>query len=148
MRRSFAGCEVLVVVCFAVGCGDNSDSPSMMSSAGAGGDVGGAGASNGGGLPGAGGVQSSDGGAGRPLDAAVDAGADSGNGKTTNDAGMGDAPQTAAPFDWVGVVGTGQSLAEGWESTAISTNQSFKNLKLVDQGADPQYPLQDSATAK
>src|SRR5258708_40338569 len=98
MRRLSVGCEV-VAVCFALGCGDNSGSPSMMSSAGAGGEVGGAGASNGGGLPGTGGAQTSDSGAGRPVDATVEAGADSRNGKTPSDAGMGDAPQTAAPFD-------------------------------------------------
>ncbi len=44
--------------------------------------------------------------------------------------------------DWVGVIGTGQSLSVGAAAgTPISTTQPFNNLKLLDQGPDPRYPL-------
>jgi len=52
-----------------------------------------------------------------------------------------------APFDWAGVIGTGQSLSVGWEGDALSATQVFGNLKLQDDGADPKYPLTDAATA-
>lgn len=46
------------------------------------------------------------------------------------------------PFDWVGIVGTGQSLSVGAHAEKlISTNQPFHNGKLVDTGPDPKYPL-------
>jgi hypothetical protein len=52
----------------------------------------------------------------------------------------------AAPFGWVGVIGTGQSLAVGGggspQQLPISRTPSAKNLKLVDTGADPKYPIQ------
>jgi hypothetical protein len=44
--------------------------------------------------------------------------------------------------DWVGVIGTGQSLSIGAAAgTPISTDQPFNNLKLHDEGPDPRYPL-------
>jgi len=44
--------------------------------------------------------------------------------------------------DWVGVIGTGQSLSVGAAAgTPISTVQPFNNLKLQDNGPDPRYPL-------
>lgn len=51
------------------------------------------------------------------------------------------------PFDWVGIVGTGQSLGVGggFTSQAISTTQPFSNLKLVDNGPDPKYPIAPDA---
>jgi hypothetical protein len=45
------------------------------------------------------------------------------------------------PFDWVGVIGTGQSLSVGAASAPMSTTQPFGNLKLVDNGPDPKYPI-------
>lgn len=46
-----------------------------------------------------------------------------------------------APFDWVGIVGTGQSLSVGVGSgTLISTTPSFNNRVLADIGPDPKYP--------
>jgi hypothetical protein len=48
-----------------------------------------------------------------------------------------------APYDWVGVLGTGQSLAVGGgPAINMSTTQPFHNLKLVDTGPDPKYPIQ------
>src|SRR5712664_2873583 len=49
----------------------------------------------------------------------------------------------AEPFaDWVGVIGTGQSLSVGAAAgTPISTTQPFNNLKLLDQGPDPRNHL-------
>lgn len=47
--------------------------------------------------------------------------------------------------DWVGVIGTGQSLSVGAAAgTPISTAQPFNNLKLHDDGPPPQYPLDGS----
>lgn len=55
-----------------------------------------------------------------------------------------EAPKTP-PFDWVGIIGTGQSLAVGGGGTdqqhPISTKASFGNLKLADSGPDPKYPI-------
>lgn len=52
-------------------------------------------------------------------------------------------PQPLA--DWVGVIGTGQSLSVGAAAgTPISTVQPFNNLKLHDDGPIPQYPLDGS----
>ena len=55
-------------------------------------------------------------------------------------------PNKTTPFaDWVGVIGTGQSLSIGLAgSPAISTVQPFNNLKLQDDGPDPRYPLDGS----
>jgi hypothetical protein len=58
-----------------------------------------------------------------------------------------DASSQGAPFDWVGIIGTGQSLSVGWDSTAISTTQPFKNVTLEDDGPDPKYPIDGAATA-
>ena len=46
------------------------------------------------------------------------------------------------PFDWVGVIGTGQSLSIGAVAASMSTEQPYGNLKLVDDGPDPKYPIQ------
>jgi hypothetical protein len=69
-------------------------------------------------------------------------GPDASNGIST------DAASQGAPFDWVGIIGTGQSLSVGWDSTAISTTQPFKNLMLEDDGPDPKYPIDGAATAQ
>ena len=67
-------------------------------------------------------------------------------GLETPDAGpiMPVVPKTP-PFGWVGVIGTGQSLAVGGggsqQQLPISKTASAKNLKLVDTGADPKYPI-------
>ncbi len=46
------------------------------------------------------------------------------------------------PFDWIGIVGTGQSLSVGVQGTPIiDRTQPYHNLKLLDQGPAPQYPL-------
>ncbi|HET9622108.1 MAG TPA: hypothetical protein VFP84_12120 [Kofleriaceae bacterium] len=55
---------------------------------------------------------------------------------------------TPPPFDWVGVIGTGQSLALGVSSTVMSTTQPFHNLKLVDNGPNPKYPIDGNPSAK
>ena len=39
------------------------------------------------------------------------------------------------PFDWVGIIGTGQSLSTGCGTAAVSTTQPFHNLKLFDSKA-------------
>ncbi len=81
-----------------------------------------------------------------------DAGADT---TPSSDGAAGDASKDAAdaspppkpPFDWVGVVGTGQSLSVGATAGTISTKQPFSNLMLVDTGADPKYPIVANAGA-
>jgi hypothetical protein len=64
--------------------------------------------------------------------------------------GSADVPVLKAgqPFDWVGIIGTGQSLSVGFNSTATSLSQPFHNLKLVDNGPDPKYPIDGSTTAQ
>jgi hypothetical protein len=52
------------------------------------------------------------------------------------------------PFDWVGIIGTGQSLSVGWEAGIVSPTQPFKNIKLLDQGPDPKYPIDNGATGQ
>jgi hypothetical protein len=59
-----------------------------------------------------------------------------------------DAGTKNGPFDWVGIIGTGQSLSIGCASTAISTQQPFKNFTLIDTGPDPKYPIDGSTAAK
>jgi hypothetical protein len=66
---------------------------------------------------------------------------------TGPDASFLDAASQGAPFDWVGIIGTGQSLSVGWDSTAISTTQPFKNFTLKDTGPDPKYPIDGATTA-
>lgn len=45
------------------------------------------------------------------------------------------------PFQWVGIIGTGQSLSVGIASgTVLSTTPSFNNKLLVDNGPAPTYP--------
>lgn len=45
-------------------------------------------------------------------------------------------------YDWIGIVGTGQSLSVGAASGAlISTTQPYHNLKLFDNGPAPRYPI-------
>jgi hypothetical protein len=56
------------------------------------------------------------------------------------------APPPNPPFDWVGVIGTGQSLSIGATAGNISKTQPFKNLKLVDEGPDPKYPIDGTGT--
>lgn len=46
------------------------------------------------------------------------------------------------PFDWVGIISTGQSLAVGATSEAITTSQPYGNLMLLDSGAV--YPVDGS----
>jgi hypothetical protein len=53
------------------------------------------------------------------------------------------------PFDWVGVIGTGQSLSVGATAENLSTSQPYGNLKLVDDGPDPKYAIEgDVSTLK
>ena len=70
-----------------------------------------------------------------------------GSGGKAGSGGSGPVPDPNRPYDWVGIIGTGQSLSNGWESLAISTTQPYSNLKLQDDGPDPKYPITDSATA-
>jgi hypothetical protein len=56
---------------------------------------------------------------------------------------------STAPWDWVGVIGTGQSLSNGsgHNVVLISTSQPYKNIRLQDDGPDPKYPIDGRTTA-
>jgi hypothetical protein len=88
------------------------------------------------------GAGSSDGAASEPLDAPNE-------GAPSGDAATPPSVSSTPPFDWVGIVGTGQSLGVGggFNSQAISTMQPFSNLKLVDNGPDPKYPIEPDSGA-
>jgi hypothetical protein len=66
--------------------------------------------------------------------------------------GVGQAGSTSAttdgPFDWVGIIGSGQSLSTGCDSEAISTTQPYANIMLRDDGPDPKYPVDGATTAE
>lgn len=70
-------------------------------------------------------------------------GGTSGSGGTAaSDSGTGGTPiPQNPPFDWVGIIGTGQSLSVGATASNLSTEQPYGNLKLVDNGPDPKYPI-------
>ena len=53
----------------------------------------------------------------------------------------GASPLAAAPFDWVGLIGTGQSLSIGATAGTISPKQPYGNFSLQDSGPNPRYPL-------
>src|SRR5260370_31421688 len=72
---------------------------------------------------------------------AIDASSGDAAGEGPKDAASGEPPPLKPPFDWVGIVGTGQSLSVGYAAGSISTTQPFKNLKLVDTGPDPKNPI-------
>ncbi len=72
----------------------------------------------------------SDAGSSDPSDARVDGPADA------------DARPSTGQFDWVGIIGTGQSLSVGAQAELIvSDKQPYRNLKLLDTGPDPKYPV-------
>lgn len=74
-----------------------------------------------------------------PSEAAVDA---------MPDARVDGMPPPKPPFDWVGIVGTGQSLSVGATAGTVSTTRPFGNLKLVDTGLDPKYPITGGPSAR
>ena len=92
---------------------------------------GGAGPSSGGAAPIAGAASSTGGTPGN------EGGAPAGGGAS----GTSGAPSWSRPFDWVGVIGTGQSLAVGVGASYITSAQPYGNLALLDRGSAPQYPL-------
>jgi hypothetical protein len=88
------------------------------------------------------------------VDATVDATLDAPAGTATDARSFTDSSDAAdaalplaSPYAWVGVIGTGQSLAVGGgPAINMTTSQPFKNLKLVDTGPDPKYPLDPAVT--
>ncbi len=64
---------------------------------------------------------------------------------STDDASPDGSATESAPFDWVGIIGTGQSLSVGATAGVVSTKQPFSNGRLIDTGADPKYPLTGGA---
>jgi hypothetical protein len=96
----------------------------------------------------------SDDGAGAAPDATAPTdtgtGTDSENPDGASDGPAGDgtdapAPPPKPPFDWVGVIGTGQSLSVGATAIFLDKTQPYDNLKLVDTGPDPKYPIDPDA---
>ncbi|HEV8245978.1 MAG TPA: dockerin, partial [Polyangiaceae bacterium] len=120
------------------GCGNGGSSDKGSSSAGSGGTTGGTAAS--------GGALSGSGGSAGAAGTGAGAGGKAGMAGSAGNGGAGGLPTSEKPFDWVGVIGTGQSLSVGWESTAISTTQPFKNVTLLDEGPDPKYPIDSSGS--
>lgn len=51
------------------------------------------------------------------------------------------------PWDWIGIIGTGQSLSVGVTAGVVSTSQPFHNLRLIDNGPAPKYPIEPDAGA-
>ena len=52
--------------------------------------------------------------------------------------------RASSRYDWVGVIGTGQSLAVGSGGRPpLSTTQPFHNLKLTSPGPMPAHPLDE-----
>jgi hypothetical protein len=131
----------IALLAIMLGCGDGTDSnagtdPSTGSS------TSGSAGSPTGGVSGMGG--SSAGGAASGADASSNAagGAGAGGNGTAADSGREGGALGKSPFDWVGVIGTGQSLSTGCCGGApVSTTQPFRNLKLADTGPDPKYPV-------
>src|SRR2546430_8106221 len=76
---------------------------------------------------------------------ATDAGTSTGGQPGAGGSGGGGAAVIARPWDWAGVIGTGQSLAVGAHGTPITTTtQPYHNLKLS-TGALP-WPIDPSNT--
>src|SRR5450432_522585 len=114
-------------------------------------ETGGGGTRNIGGVAG-GGVTAGRGGASANSDAGSSTQSDAAAPPTEGGPSIADWPTDAGtkggPFEWVGIVGTGQSLAVGCQSAAMSTTQPFKNVMLRDLGPDPKYPINGVATAQ
>lgn len=53
-------------------------------------------------------------------------------------------PLSEPPYEWVGILGTGQSLSIGSGARIISDAQPYSNLKLEDVGPDPKCSLDGS----
>jgi hypothetical protein len=130
---------VLVVGTLALGCTDGGSAPQDPPGSGVAGTAGGISGSGGvvEGTAGATGGGSSIAGSAEAAGSAADLGGAAGSGQALGE----------SPFDWVGVIGTGQSLSVGCcDSVPISTSQPFQNLKLEDSGPDPKYPLDGEGT--
>jgi hypothetical protein len=144
--KSFSGAAAICAV-FALACG--SDPSSDDRSQGGTSSVGGAsptGGGSGSGGTGTGGGNGGNGNGGDGNGGGIESGGAAGSGNA-GDGGTGGTVTPMSPHDWVGVIGMGQSLSVGWDAPAVDTNASFDNLMLRDNGADPKYPLEDSATA-
>ncbi|HEV8244231.1 MAG TPA: dockerin [Polyangiaceae bacterium] len=129
----------------ALGCvallGCTSDPPAEETSGGS--------SQSGGSAPGGSGGVSGGGGSSGSASGGLSSAGASASGGSTSSGGMAGAPvqATEPPFDWVGIIGTGQSLSNGADSVAISTTQPFNNLMLRDDGPDPKYPIDGSESA-
>jgi hypothetical protein len=82
-----------------------------------------------------------------PIEAAADVSGSDARDVAARDVDSGETAPPKPPFDWVGIIGTGQSLSVGVTAGVITTTQPFKNLKLVDRGPDPKYPITPDAGA-
>ena len=131
---------LVVVATLAVGCADRGSAAQDLPGSGAAGAAGG--------ISGSGG-RAGEGGAGGTAGRSNVAGSAGAGGSAAGIGGAAGSGQAlgVSPFDWVGVIGTGQSLSVGCcDSVPISTSQPFQNLKLEDSGPDPKYPLDGTGT--
>ncbi|HEV8246864.1 MAG TPA: dockerin [Polyangiaceae bacterium] len=139
-RARLVSCAFSVVV---LSCSSNSGNDTTNGSGGTSGATsGGAGTTGGSSGASAGGAASGAGGTSNTGGANTGGLGGSSGGGAGGQAGPG-----SKPWDWVGVIGTGQSLSVGWSSTALSTTQPFKNIVLEDDGPDPKYPIDGSSSA-
>jgi hypothetical protein len=140
---------VLPIGCTSTGDGASADDPASDEVAGSAGGAPNVGAPNVGAIAGDSSATGGSGAsatmdAGRSTDAAPSTQADA----TSIADWPTDAGTKGGPFQWVGIIGTGQSLGVGCQSAAQSTTQPFKNVMLRDQGPDPKYPTNGAATAQ
>ena len=140
MKHTSAKHWIVLAASLTLHCGDSTNADVGTTTSGASGSP----------TTGAGGIDvSSAGGAANIADASSSTGGGGGNGGAGGVAMIADSGGKEggvvlgkAPFDWVGVIGTGQSLSVGCcDTVIINTTQPFKNLKLADTGPDPKYPV-------
>src|SRR5689334_18796199 len=128
MKNTVAKHWLVLAALLSVHCSENSDSGAAESPPGAGGTPSatgsGAGGDSAGSIPGAPDASSGSGGGVGSGGAAMG----SGGNATPADSGKEGGGQGKAPFDWVGVIGSGQSLSTGCcDGIPLSTTQPFKN---------------------
>ena len=82
-----------------------------------------------------------------PPDAGLRDGGVLGGSDSGIDGGMDAGFDAGAPREWVGIIGTGQSLSVGaGANPAVSTTQAYGGLKLIETGATTNYPLDGKGT--
>ena len=139
MRFSVWSSAALAVAACAFGCGESADQPEGTETPAAGAGFSAAGADSAGAPPTPIGGSGADGGTDAGGMAGLTGAGDAGQAGEAG-ADSGGAP-VRPPYEWVGVIGTGQSLSVGVRAGYISPAEPYGNLVLRDDGPDPKYPL-------